>query len=319
MAFTHIQPAEPSTVGYRFAQSAQDLKEDLEELIRVRSSIRGKGMKGAVGTAASYAQLLEGTGLTAIELEEAVMEEIGLSAYTASTQIYTRKQDLRVAQALSGLAATLSKFFFDFRILMSPPIGEWSEYFASKQVGSSAMPFKRNPINSEKINSLCRLVSTHVDLFWQNAATTVLERSLDDSANRRIAIPEIFLAVDEILVTAIRTVGRMTVHEEAVGRNLNAYGLFAASERLLMELGRRGADRQAMHELILNHSLKAWEAVRSGKENPLAKSLSKDKKVLAFVTEAEVLEFLKVEAYIGDAVLRTTMVAKEIDAFLNRD
>jgi len=133
MAFTHIQPAEPSTVGYRFAQSAQDLKEDLEELIRVRSSIRGKGMKGAVGTAASYAQLLEGTGLTAIELEEAVMEEIGLAAYTASTQIYTRKQDLRVAQALSGLAATLSKFFFDFRILMSPPIGEWSEYFASKQ------------------------------------------------------------------------------------------------------------------------------------------------------------------------------------------
>ncbi|HOE89517.1 MAG TPA: adenylosuccinate lyase [Sphaerochaeta sp.] len=319
MAFTHIQPAEPSTVGYRFAQSAQDLKEDLEELIRVRSSIRGKGMKGAVGTAASYAQLLEGTGLTAIELEEAVMEEIGLAAYTASTQIYTRKQDLRVAQALSGLAATLSKFFFDFRILMSPPIGEWSEYFASKQVGSSAMPFKRNPINSEKINSLCRLVSTHVDLFWQNAATTVLERSLDDSANRRIAIPEIFLAVDEILVTAIRTVGRMTVHEEAVGRNLNAYGLFAASERLLMELGRRGADRQAMHELIRNHSLKAWEAVRSGKENPLAKSLSKDKKVLAFVTEAEVLEFMKVEAYIGDAVLRTTMVAKEIDAFLNRD
>lgn len=130
------------------------------------------------------------------------------------------------------------------------------------------MPFKRNPINSEKINSLCRLVSTHVDLFWQNAATTVLERSLDDSANRRIAIPEIFLAVDEILVTAIRTVGRMTVHEEAVGRNLNAYGLFAASERLLMELGRRGADRQAMHELIRNHSLKAWEAVRSGKEIP---------------------------------------------------
>jgi len=318
MAFTHIQPAEPSTVGYRFAQTAQDLKEDLEELIRVRSSIRGKGMKGAVGTAASYDQLLKGTGLTAAELEEEVMKEIGLSAYTASTQIYTRKQDLRVAHALSGLSATLSKFFFDFRILMSPPIGEWSEYFASGQVGSSAMPFKRNPINSEKINSLCRFVSTHVDLFWQNAATTVLERSLDDSANRRMAIPEIFLATDEILITAIKTVDRMTVHEEAVRKNLNAYGLFAASERLLMELGRRGADRQAMHELIRGHSLKAWEAVQSGKENPLARSLSEDTDVLAFATREEVLDFLNAEAYIGDAALRTTLVAKEIEAFLNR-
>jgi len=157
MAFTHIQPAEPSTVGYRFAQTAQDLKEDLEELIRVRSSIRGKGMKGAVGTAASYDQLLKGTGLTAAELEDAVMKEIGLSAYTASTQIYTRKQDLRVAHALSGLSATLSKFFFDFRILMSPPIGEWSEYFASRQVGSSAMPFKRNPAQAVDLFAVDRV------------------------------------------------------------------------------------------------------------------------------------------------------------------
>lgn len=319
MAFTHIQPAEPSTVGYRFAQSAQDLKEDLEELIHVHASIRGKGMKGAVGTAASYTELLKGTDLSALELEEAVMQEIGLSAYTASTQIYTRKQDLRVAHALSNLAATLSKFFFDFRVLMSPPIGEWSEYFASKQVGSSAMPFKRNPINSEKINSLCRFVSTHVELFWQNAATTVLERSLDDSANRRMAIPEIFLATDEILITAIKTVSRMNIHETVVKRNLNAYGLFAASERLLMELGRRGADRQAMHELIRSHSLKAWEAVQGGEANPLATSLSNDEEVLAFVSKEEVLELLNAEEYVGDAPLRTQLVIEEIDRLLNRD
>ena len=317
MAFTHIQPAEPSTVGYRFAQCAQDLKEDLEELIHVRSTIRGKGMKGAVGTAASYGELLQGTALTAIELENAVMKEIGLEAYTASTQIYSRKQDLRVAHALSSLSATLSKFFFDFRVLMSPPIGEWSEYFAEKQVGSSAMPFKRNPINSEKINSLCRFVSTHVDLFWQNAATTVLERSLDDSANRRTAIPEIFLATDEILITAIKTVGRMTVHEAAVERNLNAYGLFAASERLLMELGRRGADRQAMHELIRSHSLSAWEAVQGGKDNPLAHLLSSDSIVLQYLKKEEVLNLLDAKEYTGDAKTRTHLVIHEIKALLS--
>ncbi|NCC65728.1 MAG: adenylosuccinate lyase, partial [Spirochaetia bacterium] len=156
MAFTHIQPAEPTTVGYRFAQTAQDLKDDLQTLLFLEQSIKGKGMKGAVGTSASYTELLKGTNLTAREMENQVMQELGLEAFTAATQVYPRKQDLKVGTALSSLCASLSKFFFDFRLLQSPPIGEWSEPFGAKQVGSSAMPFKRNPINSEKIDSLCR-------------------------------------------------------------------------------------------------------------------------------------------------------------------
>ncbi|HBO36251.1 MAG TPA: adenylosuccinate lyase, partial [Sphaerochaeta sp.] len=238
MAFTHIQPAEPTTVGYRLAQTAQDLNEDLQDLIRVHASIRGKGMKGAVGTSASYTELLRGTGITASQLEAMVMQDLGLEAYTAATQVYTRKQDLRIGQALSSLCATLYKFFIDFRLLQSPPIGEWSEPFGSKQVGSSAMPFKRNPINSEKIDSLCRFVEAQESVLWQNAASTLLERTLDDSANRRLVLPELFLSVDEILSTAIKVVHGMQVHRGGIERHLASYGIFAASERLLMELGK---------------------------------------------------------------------------------
>ena len=183
MAFTHLQPAEITTVGYRLAQSAQDLLEDVQELEAVLASVRGKGMKGAVGTGASYKELVAGSGITSIELERLVMEELGLECYEAATQIYTRKQDLRVISALCALCCTLYKFSADFRIMQSPPVGEWSEPFGAKQVGSSAMPFKRNPINCEKVDSLTRFVSSMYMTAWQNGATTFLERTLDDSAN----------------------------------------------------------------------------------------------------------------------------------------
>jgi adenylosuccinate lyase len=311
MAFTHIQPAEPTTVGYRFAQTTQDLVEDLKALQEVYASIRGKGMKGAVGTSASYCELLNGTGLTPFEMEAKVMDQLGLKAFTATTQVYPRKQDWRIVSALSGLCCTLYKFFIDFRILQSPPIGEWSEPFGSKQVGSSAMPFKRNPINSEKIDSLCRFVSSQSEVLWQNAASTLLERTLDDSANRRFVLPECFLATDEILITATKVVRGMQIHETGIKRNLDTYGLFAASERLMMELGRKGANRQEMHELIRNHSLKAWTEVQEGRPNPLATSLKTDPVVLSFMTEAEVLASLDAEGYVGDAPKRTRMVIAE--------
>ena len=316
MAFTHIQPAEPTTIGYRFAQSAQDLAEDLKALEDVASTIRGKGIKGAVGTSASYAELLKDRGMSAFELEREVMESIQLKSFTAATQVYPRKQDWRIVTALSGLCCTLYKFALDFRLLQSPPIGEWSEPFGSKQVGSSAMPFKRNPINCEKIDSLCRFVSRQSEVLWQNAASTMLERTLDDSANRRVILPECFLATDEILSTTTKVVKGMQIHKSGVRRNLTTYGIFAASERLLMELGRRGADRQKMHELIRHYSLKAWAEVQEGEPNTLLEMLSGDKTIRSFMQEEEVIASLNAQEYVGDAPARTRMVIEEVRAAL---
>lgn len=318
MAFTHIQPAEVTTVGHRLAQSAQDLAEDLAQLRATSESIRGKGMKGAVGTSASYRELLAGTGMTALQLEERVMDELGLPAYRAATQVYSRKQDLRVGQALSNMAATLHKLFFDFRILQSPPIGEWSEPFAAMQVGSSAMPFKRNPIHSEKIDSLCRYIEAQVSPLWYNCANNLLERTLDDSANRRLLLPSLFLASDEVLITAQKVIDGMQVHDGGLRKNLDSYAIFAATERLLMELAKRGGDRQAMHELIRGHSLTAWAAVQQGKENPLKALLAGDPAITALLSEEEIEALLDGNASIGDSVERTRMVAEEIRALLKR-
>lgn len=318
MAFTHIQPAEPTTIGYRFAQTAQDLMEDLQNIEMVMQNIRGKGMKGAVGTSASYTELLKDTGISALQMEETVMKILDIKPFTAATQVYPRKQDWRIVSALSGLCCTLYKFFIDFRLLQSPPIGEWSEPFGAKQVGSSAMPFKRNPINSEKIDSLCRFVSAQSEVLWQNAASTLLERTLDDSANRRFVLPECFLAVDEILMTAHKVVKGMQIHATGVKRNLTTYGLFAASERLLMELGRKGANRQDMHELIRHYSLKAWAEVQEGQPNTLQEMLSSDETVLSFLTKDEILSSLNAEEYVGNAPQRTRMVIAEAKEALNR-
>jgi adenylosuccinate lyase len=315
MAFTHIQPAEITTVGYRFAQTAQDLIEDIKALESTRDHIRGKGLKGAVGTAASYAALLEGTGITAFDLEKSVMNDLNLESFDAATQIYTRKQDLSVVATLSSLAATLSRFALDFRILQSPPIGEWSEPFGKKQVGSSAMPFKRNPINCEKTDSLCRFISSQYAMAWGNATSMILERTLDDSANRRIMLPETFLATDEILITITKVVSGMNIHKAAVEKGMKNYGLFSATERLLMELGKKGANRQEMHEVIREESLKAWEIVQNGGQNPLSDNLSTDKRILAFLDKDEILSLLDASHYTGDAEKRTEIViakAKEL-------
>jgi adenylosuccinate lyase len=312
MAYTHIQPAEPTTIGYRIAQTAQDILDDLDQLEAMLASLRGKGMKGAVGTCASYSVLLEGSGIAPMDMERRVMDQLGLASFTAATQVYPRKQDWRLGTALSGLCATLYKFAIDFRLLQSPAVGEWSEPFGSMQVGSSAMPFKRNPINSEKIDSLCRFVSVQSDILWQNAANTLLERTLDDSANRRVVFPEMFLAVDEILLTAIKLTKGMQIHQTSVERNLTTYGLFAASERLLMELGKCGADRQDMHELLRTHSLTAWTEVQQGQENPLAKLLSEDPQITRLIPKEKVLELLNAGEYVGEAPLRTRIILEQL-------
>ncbi len=312
MGYTHIQPAEPTTVGYRLATYGQDLVEDYSELRRRRDNLRGKGMKGAVGSGASYERALAGSGMSRTEMESLVMEELGLAPFPITTQVYPRKQDYRVLSSLAGLAASLYRFAFDLRLLQSPPIGEWSEPFGAKQVGSSAMPFKRNPINAENIDSLARYVAALGRVAWDNAAHSLLERTLDDSANRRAILPDAFLASDEILRRAHRLLRGLNIREAAITRNLEIYGTFAATERLLMELVRCGADRQTMHEVIRARAMEAWQKVWAGEPNPLPNLLAADSAVLRYLDADRVRDLLQVAGHVGDAPLRARQMAHEI-------
>ncbi len=317
MAFTHLQPAEPTTLGYRFAQYGQDLASDLRELKRVKDMIKGKGMKVAVGTSASYGELLQDSGITPRRLEEMVMESLGLEAFEAATQVYPRKQDLLVVNALASCGATLYKMAFDLRVLQSPPFGEWSEPFGAKQVGSSAMPFKRNPIRSEKIDSLARYLSTLPSVAWDNAAHCLLERTLDDSANRRIYLPEAFLTLDEILETGCTIFSDIRIYESGIAAGLADYGIFAATERVLMELGRRGADRQEMHEVIRKHCIAAWAELHRSGTHSLGELLSRDPAVHAYISEEHVLDLLDASRYVGDAQQRAIRIADDLDALIS--
>lgn len=318
MAFTHLQPAEPTTVGYRLAQYAQDLLMDFGELVRVRQALRGKGIKGAVGTSASYAALLEGTGMTPEAMESRIMAELDLPVFPVATQVYPRKQDWLVLNALAGLSGSLYKFAFDLRLLQSPSLGEWSEPFGARQVGSSAMPFKRNPIQSENIDSLARYVAALPRVAWDNAAHSLLERTLDDSGNRREVLPSAFLAIDEILHTACRILGGLQIYEGAIARTLAMYGDFAATERLLMVLVSKGANRQEMHEVIRAHAMAAWRAVQAGDpHNPLPQLLSRDGSVRKVLSEIEVLALFDVREHIGDAPDRARKMARLVRSELD--
>jgi adenylosuccinate lyase len=316
IAFTHIQPAEPTTIGYRLAQYAQDLLGDLEELRRARAGVRGKGLKGAVGASASYTQLLAGSGWSARQLEDRVMATLGLAAFPVATQTYPRKQDWLVLNALAGVCASLHKFAFDLRILQSPPFGEWSEPFGAKQVGSSAMPFKRNPITAENIDSLARLVAALPRVAWDNAALSLLERTLDDSANRRLLLPEAFLLTDEVLSRSRRLVAEMRFWPGPIARNLRDYGVFAATERVLMAAVQAGGDRQALHEVIRTHSLAAWAALQTGQPNPLTDLLAADSQITQFVPADGVLVLLDASEHVGDAAERAQAMAALLRTFL---
>ena len=310
IAYTHLQPAEPSTLGYRMALYAQDLLEDFLQIRNQRDAIRGKGFKGAVGTSASYAELIGKEHLA--EFESKLGERLGLTFYPITAQTYPRKQDYAILSVLAGMGQSLYKMAFDLRILQSPPIGELAEPFGSRQVGSSAMPFKRNPIKAEKIDSLGRYLAGLPRIAWDNAAHSLLERTLDDSANRRIILPEAFLALDEMLKTASEIYSDLRVDEKAMQRNLEIYGPFAATERVLMAAVKSGADRQQMHELIRGHSMRAWEAIQTGEANPLEDLLSRDAELAKFLTKEQLLELMKFGAHLGDAPERARQLVVQI-------
>ncbi len=318
MAFTHIQPAEPTTLGFRLALYAQDLLDDWRTLQSLRIGLRAKGLRGAVGSAASYTELLLGTAIDADKLEQHVLSQFNLGAFPISSQTYPRKQDWQLASGLAGLAASLYKFAFDLRLLQSPAIGELGEPFATSQVGSSAMPFKRNPINAEKLNSLGRLVAAMTRTAWDNAAHSLLERTLDDSANRREMLPTTFLAVEEMLIVAERVVKGLRIDESAIRRNLERFGTFAAVERLLIAAVKAGADRRHMHEHLREHSLAAWGAIAEGKPNPLIENLSNSSLLNQYLAPERIRALLDVSGYVGSAPRRASEFAILIRDTLNQ-
>ena len=315
IAFTHLQPAEPSTLGYRFAQYAQDLLTDYENLSRLRAGVKGKGLKGAVGTSASYTELFGKENLAKFEMR--VIERLNLPFFTVATQVYPRKQDYDIVSAVAGLGATLYKFAFDLRLLQSPSLGELAEPFGRKQIGSSAMPFKRNPINAEKIDSLARMLAQFPRIAWDNAAHTLLERTLDDSANRRTSLPEAFLIADEILITSYRITKDLRVNEPAIQRNMSIYAPFAATEKVLMALCKAGADRQDMHERIRQHAMNAWAKVQLGERdipisNPLIELIAHDETMLSYLPENKLRALMDASDHVGDAPERARELARII-------
>jgi adenylosuccinate lyase len=310
MSFTHLQPAEPITLGYRFAQYAQDLLMDWEDLRRVRRLLQGKGFKGAVGTGASYVELIGKDEYAVFETRLSTL--INLPFFPVSTQTYPRKQDLRVVSALAGLGGSLYKFAFDLRLLQSPLAGELSEPFSEKQVGSSAMPFKRNPIQSEKIDSLARLLAQMPRVAWDNAAHSLLERTLDDSANRRTLLAESFLITDEILIVTTKILKNLVIDEAAIDRNLQSFGMFASMERVLMTLGKRGADRQIMHARLRDHALVAWQALRDGQVNPMEKLILTDELILQYIPKDELHHLISWQDYVGSAPEKAHQLARLI-------
>ena len=314
MGYTHLQPAEPTTLGYRMSLYASDFLDRYDGLARLHQNLRGKGIRGPVGTSAPFIEMLEGTKFTANELEEKVMASLGLTPFPVTAQIYPRIQDFSLVAELAALAGTFHKFGMDLRVMQSPGLGDLSEPFSTTQVGSSAMPFKRNPVKAEKLCSLARLVASGLPVAWDNAANNLLERTLDDSANRRRLLPESFLACEEMLSTTIVIIQGLVVDEHAIQEQLERYGSFASIERVLTALVKAGADRQEMHEHLRQQSMRAWDAVRDGKDNPLTETLASDTVLLKHLQPAVIRTLLDTTTYTGLAAQKSMETAGRIKA-----
>jgi adenylosuccinate lyase len=310
MGYTHLQPAEPTTIGYRLALNAQDLFEDLKLLQFVKANFKAKGFKGAVGTQASYVSLLDKNQTE--DMEQKAMGRLGLDPVLIANQVGPRKTDFLIAQLLASIAQSLNKFAFDVRLMQSAGIGEWQEPFGEKQVGSSAMPFKRNPRKSEQICSLARFVENISKNAWDNASFSLLERTLDDSANRRVYIPEMFLALEDILISSNQVIEGLIVHQGQVKNNLNKFAPFSATELIIVETVKKGANRQEMHELLRTLSMEAWKEVAEAKQNPMKELLQKDQKIKQYLSTEEIEKLLDVRSHVGTAPQRAKQLVSVI-------
>jgi adenylosuccinate lyase len=256
LAYTHFQPAQPTTVGKRATLWIQDFLLDVEDLQFRLDTLRFRGVRGTTGTQASFLELFQGDHAKVDALDAAVGERMGFEeCYPVSGQTYPRKVDYQVMATLAGVAASASKLGHDLRLLAH--LREVEEPFEAEQIGSSAMPYKRNPMRAERICALCRHVITLVQDPAMTAATQWLERTLDDSANRRVSIPDAFLSLDGSLVLVENVAKGLVVHREVVRRNLAEHLPFLATETILMHATAAGGDRQALHERIRQHSLAA--------------------------------------------------------------
>jgi len=276
LGYTHLQPAQPTTVGKRATLWAQDFLFDLLDVEHVLDTLPFRGVKGTTGTQASFHVLLKGDHGKVRKLDELVTRKAGFpKAVGVSGQTISRKQDARVAAALSGVAQSAAKLGNDLRLLQH--MGEVEEPFEKSQVGSSAMPYKRNPMRAERMCAIARFVIAAAQNPAYTAATQWLERSLDDSANRRLAVPELFLATDGILQLAVNVAGGLVVHPKVIEKNLRRELPFLVTETILMEAVRAGGDRQQLHERIRVHARAAADRLKEGAAaNDLFERLRKD-------------------------------------------
>lgn len=305
MGWTHLQAAEPITIGHRFANYAQDLLIDLQLLDTIKPMIKGKGVKGAVGTSASFTALLQGTGMSSQEHEKQIMEQLGIEPVSISTQTYPRKFLTLTENIIVGIGQTLHRFAFDIQLLQSSPIGELSEPRKKGQVGSSAMPHKQNPIISENIDSLTEELPSHQTTSWITGAFVNLERTLRDSAGKRSWLPESFLIIDESLIKAEKIVRGLTIHKNAVKTNLARFAPFCVAEIILGKLVQKGLDRKKAHELLVTYCEQSDDAIRSGLDNPMKKLLLGDAQITAHITPQEIEDaFIEIFHHVGDASKR---------------
>ena len=275
LAYTHFQPAQLTTVGKRATLWMQDFALDVEEVCRRIETLRLRGCKGTTGTQASFLELFGNDHDRVRELDRRVAAKLGFGApFPVTGQTYTRKVDSHVLDALSGIAQSAAKLAGDLRLLQHE--GELLEPFESEQIGSSAMAYKRNPMRAERISGLARFVMSLQANTANTAANQWLERTLDDSANRRLTLPEGFLGTDAILVLATNIAAGLEVREEVIRKHVGQQMPFMATERWLMLGTRAGGDRQSLHEVVRRHSLAVAEAVSRGEPNVLLDRLAAD-------------------------------------------
>jgi adenylosuccinate lyase len=318
LAFTHFQPAQMTTVGKRATLWLHDLLLDYREIEFRESQLALLGVKGATGTQASFLSLFEGDESKVNRLEQLVAAKVGLRrSYPVSGQTYSRKVDSQVVNALSGFAQSASKFGYDMRLLQH--LHEIEEPFEEEQVGSSAMAYKRNPMRAERIDALSRHLIINALNPAMTAATQWFERTLDDSANRRIAIPEAFLAADAIALIYDNIVGGIVVHEEVIAANVQRELPFMMTENLMMEGVRRGGDRQVLHERVRVHSQAAADAMKSGAPaNDLFDRIAAD--ALFGIDRAAIDELARPGDYTGLSWQQTErFLSEDVDPILVRE
>lgn len=303
LAYTHFQPAQPTTVGKRATLWLQDLMMDLEHLDFVLSHMKLLGCRGTTGTGASFLALFDGDHEKVKALEAKIAQKLGFSAsFDVSGQTYPRKADYYILSVLSGIAQSAQKFSGDVRLLSH--LKEFDEPFETGQVGSSAMAYKRNPMRSERITSLSRYVITEALNPAMTAGTQWLERTLDDSANRRICIPEAFLATDGILTLYINIISGISVYPKVIEKHLMQELPFMATENILMYCVKRGGDRQTLHEAIRKHSVDTAKAIKEqGADNDLFDRIADDP--IFNLNRTEIDSFVNVHAFTGRAAEQT--------------